>query len=113
MIFLLAFLSWGWPAERTVWVNSASEVPAGLVAVTINRCCGSMKPAIQGGELAWMEPYKGQQIVEGDIVQTPRFLHRVTAVNSRAIRTSGDANRRSDGWTPLSDIQYILRYVQR
>ena len=77
-----------------------------------------MRPAIQGGEFYWAELYVGQPIKVNDFVCFTRWdgkavLHRVTAMNKRAIYTSGDANSQSDGWTENKDVRYILRLVER
>lgn len=113
MFFLAALLSFGWPPERTVWVPPQTPVPSGLVTVRLNDCCGSMRPAIRGGELAYAEPYQNQTGLVGCIISTPEFTHRVTVENRRAVRTAGDANHYSDHWTDKKNIRYIIRFIVR
>lgn len=113
MLLLATFLSFGWPVERTIWVENGYPLPQGEVAVRLSRCCGSMLPAIQGGELAYAEPYSGQPLHEGEIISTTRFTHRITAISKNAVRTAGDANSHSDGWTSKHDIKHIIRYIIR
>jgi hypothetical protein len=75
---------------------------------------GSMRPALRGGEFCWAEIPSPKTIWKiGDIVDTGKVTHRITAMNERAILTSGDANKFNDGWTLKKDVRFILRFVQR
>jgi len=97
-----------------MWIPRGTPVPAGLVRVQINDCCGSMKPAIQGGEIAFAEIVTPWTVLKvGDIVDTGVHTHRITALNERAVLTSGDNNRWADGWTLRKDLKFVIRYVQR
>lgn len=111
MLLLAALLSFGWPKEQTVWVPAGTPCPAGMIVMKVNDCCGSMKPALKGGETAYVEkkhvgPYLG-------FIVGVEQLHRVIAENERAVLTAGDANRGNDGWTPKPQIKYTLRYIVR
>ena len=112
MILLAALLSFGWPALRIEWVPPSTPVPAGMFAVRLAHCCGSMRPSINGGELAYAEPYTGQPLL-GHVVSNGKWLHQVTAETATAVRTAGTANRHSDPWTQKTEIQYIIRYIIR
>lgn len=100
-----------------VWINKG-EAPSGLYRVKLDSPTQSMAPAMTGKEVCYFEPYTGQTISLGDVVWFVRsdgeqVLHRVTSKNKRAVYTSGDANRFSDGWIPLAKVRFILRYVER
>jgi hypothetical protein len=112
MLLLAAFLSFGWPPERTQWLPAGSACPAGLSEVRINPCCGSMRPTLQGGERAYVDPYHGQPIL-GYIISDDLKTHRVVAETAHAYRTSGDANRQSDPWRDKKHIRWVIRYVVR
>lgn len=100
------------------WVERGGPVPHGLVRVKLDSPTQSMAPVMTGKEVCYFEPYTGQPISLGDVVWFVRsdgeqVLHRVTSKNKRAVYTSGDANRHSDGWIPLAKVRFILRYVER
>ena len=116
LLFLL--LGWGVLGASPVWINRGDPVPAGLFRFQLHSPTQSMAPAMKGNEWCWFEQYGGQEIKVNDFVWFVRWdgaqvLHRVTALNKRAIYTSGDANRMSDGWTENKNIRYILRLVER
>jgi len=111
VLFLAAFLGWGWPKEKTQF-GPESGAPKWLSVDKIPACCGSMRPVLRGGEKAYFDTYHGQPL-NGYIVDTGTVLHRVVAENERAVLTSGDANSRSDGWTLKSKIRWVLVYVVR
>lgn len=112
MILLAVFLSFGWPAEKTIWVPSGAPCPAGLYSITLPRCCGSMRPTFSGGETAYAEKYHGQPVI-GFIVSDDLKTHRVVAESKTGYRTSGDANRQSDPWRNKSKLRFVIRYVVR
>lgn len=115
MFLLATLLTFGWPKERTVFLPAPDHtlvIKNGLTELRLATCCGSMRPTIQGGELAYGVPYTGQPLV-GHIVTTNRFTHRVLDENSRAIYTAGDFNRRSDGWSSKKDIRFVIGYIVR
>ena len=101
------------PADRTIYIGPMQGVPSGLVSMTMATCCGSMKPAIQGGEKAWAEKYINQSDLVGRIVMTNKFTHRVIAEGDDWVITSGDANWSTDGKIPKSELRYIIKYVIR
>ncbi len=116
---LIAFLglTLGLPGAP-LWVEKGAAIPKGLVRMKLESPTQSMAPAMTGKEVIYYEPYAGQPIQVNDFVGFIRsdgkyVLHRVTAKNKRAIYTSGDANRWADGWTPLSRVVFIVRYVER
>lgn len=74
-------------------------------------CCGSMRPAIEGGERVIVQ-FRGVAHV-GDIISNGKSMHRVTAENDRAVITAGDANKFSDGWTTRDKIQYRVVVIIR
>lgn len=101
-----------------LWIPKGYPVPLGLIRVQLNSPTQSMAPAMTGKEVCYMEPYGGGQVPVGEFVWFVRWdgaqvLHRVTASNKRAVLTSGDNNRVSDGWTPNNKIRFVLRYVER
>src|SRR5690349_8706726 len=81
-----------------LWINRGDPVPAGLFRKGPIPMTGSMRPMIHGGEFCWVEypPFK-TPLKAGDLVGAltpcgPR-LHEITALNERAVYTSGRANR--------------------
>lgn len=114
MILLATLLSFGWPAERTEWIpRERPALERTLKRVTLNSCCGSMRPAIQGGEVAYVEIYHGQPLHAGEIIDTGFSMHRIVATSKDAVKTSGDANPRADNWTPKNRVRWIVRYIMR
>ena len=96
------------------WIAKGMPIPAGLVRVQIAPCCGSMLPVLKGGEIAFAEIVTPQTILKvGDIVDTRVHTHRITALNERAVLTSGDNNRENDGWRLRKDLKFVIRYVER
>jgi hypothetical protein len=77
-----------------------------------------MRPTFRGGEIVYVEfppfktPLKVRDIVSANTPQGMK-LHRITAINPRAVYTSGDANMWPDGWTLMRDVQYVVRFVER
>lgn len=64
---------------------------------------GSMAPAMEKGDLVILRPNNSNLLKIGDIVQykkagkkSQNVLHRITAIESRGIRTKGDANSAPD-----------------
>lgn len=113
----LLFLLIGLPLMGApVWVNKG-EAPKGLVR-SAYRETGSMRPALVGDGHFYYLPYsEGVALKVGDWVWVKReglnALHVVTALNKRAILTSGLANRWADGWSPRSAIVGVCLYVER
>jgi len=97
--------------EKTIFVPK--PVP-GYVSIQLGMCCGSMRPALYGGETVFVSPPLPSEDLLGHIViRDDGITHRVTAQNVRAVYTAGDANQRSDGWYPRSQIVWVIRYVLR
>lgn len=115
LLFLLLALPL---AAEPIWLDAGKPAPTNLIRLKLNSPTQSMAPAMTGKEVIYIEPYTGQPIYVNDFVgfvrsDGKRVLHRVTALNSRAIYTSGDANSFSDGWTPKKKIYMVVRYVVR
>lgn len=116
---LIVFLLLALPALASpIWVNKG-EAPKGLIRSGY-RDTGSMRPALTGDGFYWYLPYsEGVALKAGDWVWVKRasdgmnVIHVVTALNKRAVLTSGLANRWSDGWSPRSNIVGICLYVER
>lgn len=74
---------------------------------------GSMRPALDERSVVLFEPYVGQALRVGDLVEFDRaglrVLHRVIEVRRNGVITQGDANPAPDGLVPLSAI--TRRYV--
>lgn len=72
-----------------------------------------MRPALDERSVVLFEPYAGQPLRVGDIVEWSRgnlrILHRVIEVRPNGVVTKGDANDRDDGLVPWSRI--TRRYV--
>jgi hypothetical protein len=74
----------------------------------------SMAPALQGGEITLLIDYQpGMPLKRGQMVifdrgDFPNVLHRVWSFNGSAAYISGDNNRYSDGWIPVSQIKYVV-----
>ena len=105
-------------AGEPLWIPHGYPVPVGLLRIKLESPTQSMAPSMTGKEVCYIELYVGQPIKVNDFVCFTRWdgkavLHRVTAMNKRAIYTSGDANSQSDGWTENKDVRYILRLVER
>lgn len=114
-LLLIALLLGGcttWPSPSYSYVTPRGAYP-GLKLVRLANCCGSMRPGIQGGEMAWVEPYTGQPLTLGDVVATATAMHMVVAQTKTHVKTTGTANRHSDAWSPKSEIKWVLRYVVR
>lgn len=111
MIALL-ILALGWPTLQTPF-GPPRQPEANWTALTVSRCCGSMRPHLKGGELVYVSPALPGERLLGQIIATPDRLHMVTAENRTHVRTAGTANRHSDGWTPRTQIAYVVRYVTR
>lgn len=115
-----------WPAEQTefIHVNSRGEAmklaadwqtsAPGRTWTTAGACCGSMRPALYGGEILLIEIYTGQPLTAGKMAIFYRAdgqvttVHRVIEANGRAVYFSGDNNQYSDGWIPLSSVRAVV-----
>lgn len=98
-----------------LWIERGTPLPAELIRYPV-RDTGSMRPAINRDTFIWCRPYAGQVSV-GDWVVFLRgdgtcVMHAVTAVNKRAVLTSGLANRWSE-WILRGQILGVVRYVER
>lgn len=104
-----------------LFVDKGMPVPLEYKQGEFGHCCGSMLPYVRGGESYFYEPYipgkttlrKGDWLVlyrqsDGKLVG-----HELTAMNERAVYTSGVNNRFSDGWSPKSSIVGIVRVIVR
>ena len=112
MLLLAALLSFGCP-NLDVEFGPPKPLPGGCWQAQASYCCGSMLPAIRGGETLYVRSWDGKEPLLGKLVSTGKVLHQVVAENKRAVFTSGINNRHSDGWTPKAEIQYVVRYVVR
>lgn len=112
LVLWLSGCASAWPDSRTVYIPDAKHAPLGTFPVVLSKCCGSMRPAIQGGELAFAELYRGQPLL-GHVVSTDAVTHRVVAESATHVILSGDANPRSDGWIPKSRITYVVTHIVR
>lgn len=101
------------PADKTVYLNPGDAVPSGLIEMRMPTCCGSMKPAIMGGERTWVERYSNQTGLSGYIVMTDKVTHRVVAETQDTVVLAGDNNASADGRVLKSDIRYIVKYIMR
>jgi hypothetical protein len=111
-MILLCIALLGWPTLRTEFGPPRVRA-AGWEPKLVAECCGSMQPHLRGGELIYVSPPMPGERLVGHIISKGDALHMVTAENSRAVRTAGTANRKSDGWTPRERIEYVVRYVVR
>ncbi len=112
MILLATLLSFGWPSVSLEW-GPVRPLKEGEFIRRANVCCGSMHPYINGGETLYVSKWNGQESLLGKVVATPSNLHQVVAENDRAVKTSGTANRSSDGWMQKKDLLYVVRYGVR
>lgn len=112
MFLLATALLFGWP-KLEVEFGAARPLREGEFFVRANECCGSMKPAIVGGELLIASRWDGREKLLGRIVDNGIALHQVVAENKRAIKTAGLANRQSDSWSPKSSVRYVIRQIVR
>lgn len=114
MKYLLFLLLGANLSGEPLWIPKGFPVPSGLVKANIANCCASMKPALQGGEVCYLEKVTPETKLQiGDIVDTGKATHRITAMNKRAVYTSGDANMWPDGWTLRKDLLWVVRFVER
>jgi len=114
LLFLIPTLLTGGP----LWIPKGNA-PEGLLRSRVI-ATGSMRPAITQDTYFWYEPYNDSvPLSVGDWVWFIResdgksSLHAVTALNQRAIYTTGIANRNSDGWSPRKNIIGVVRFVER
>jgi hypothetical protein len=120
--FLLLFLGLTLAAPGApLWIDKGMPVPANLRVGRFANCCGSMRPYVTGGETYYFEPYlHGKTALRlGDWLVLYREIdgalvgHELTAMNPRAVYTSGTANKYSDGWTVRGNIIGVIRIVVR
>lgn len=110
MLFLAAALLSFWPAP-VLEFGPSKPVESGNWVMTVNECCGSMRPHLKGGERIHVSlPTPGERLI-GKVISNGAVLHMVIAENPRAVRTSGTNCRSDPEWTPRSNIQYVVRYV--
>lgn len=118
VLLFLPCLGWASP----LWIpNGSNLIPVGLKQSVFAQCCGSMSPAIHGGETFYYEEYaEGKtKFRKGDWIWLRRendgmfVVHEVTALNSRAVYTSGINNHYSDGWSPRKNIIGVVRLIVR
>lgn len=112
MFLLFAILSFGWPAPAVEFGPAKAPAPLHW-KLTVANCCGSMRPILNGGETVHVSPPLPKEQLTGKIIYNGQSLHMVSTENERAVRTSGTNNRHSDDWTPRSQIEYVVRYVER
>lgn len=74
---------------------------------------GSMRPTLDEHSVILFEPYLGQLLRRGDIIEfyrgPSRVLHRVIEVRATGVITRGDANELPDPFVPYSAVS--RRYV--
>lgn len=104
------------------FLEQARELLSRDISVEIRMSGGSMRPAIEDGDVITIEPIKDSTIKQGDIIlyQT-RFdtavIHRVVRIerasSGRAVLTRGDASAQNDIPAPLHRIMGRVRQVER
>jgi hypothetical protein len=116
-----------WPEPRLEFYHAATPEQAKAYAYKVAAerkltlmnvaYTGSMRPHLTGGEMILVEPYHGQAIQTGDVLDFyrepdfPHVLHVAADQNQRAVYMSGTANKFSDGWYPKGRINGICRLV--
>ena len=70
-----------------------------------------MRPLIQGGELAYVETYKDQELEPGMVVAANGKLHMIVSMIGERIYTAGINNTRTDWRGRKKDVQFILRIL--
>jgi signal peptidase I len=108
--------------EAPDFLEHARNLLSKNIPVEIRMSGGSMRPAIEDGDIITIEPVKDSPIKQGDIIlyQT-RFdtavIHRVVrierAATGRSILTRGDASMQNDIPAPLHRILGRVRQVER
>lgn len=69
----------------------------------------SMMPTIRpSSTILYVDYDSSMQLVEGDIIYTDNFGHRVISVYEDYVVTKGDNNKVIDEPTPLSEIKYVV-----
>ena len=82
---------------------------------------GSMKPALEVGDLVIVQGVPASEIKEGDIIvfnkpgEESHTIHRVTTIETLAngtirFKTKGDANPTEDPWIPEQNVQGRVLY---
>lgn len=93
-------LLWGLPRFLTWYL----ETPYPMAAIT----SGSMWPALNEGDLVFIEGVAKEDITEGDIVvwRNPDgfTIHRVVRLNDTTLVTKGDANFTEDAPVRYEDV---------
>ena len=65
---------------------------------------GSMRPGIQPGDLAVVQPVRVSKLRVGDVIaylppgRTTPVMHRIVSINAHGMVTKGDANPVADPW---------------
>jgi signal peptidase I len=108
--------------EAPDFLEQARDMLSRNIPVEIRMSGGSMRPAIEDGDLIIIEPIKDSPVKQGDIIlyQT-RFdtavIHRVVriekAASGRSVLTRGDASAQTDIPAPLHRILGRVRQVER
>jgi signal peptidase I len=108
--------------EAPDFLEQARDMLSRNIPVEIRMSGGSMRPAIEDGDMIIIEPIKDSPVKQGDIIlyQT-RFdtavIHRVVriekAASGRSVMTRGDASAQTDIPAPLHRILGRVRQVER
>jgi signal peptidase I len=108
--------------EAPDFLEQARDMLSRNIPVEIRMSGGSMRPAIEDGDMIIIEPIKDSPVKQGDIIlyQT-RFdtavIHRVVriekAASGRSVLTRGDASAQTDIPAPLHRILGRVRQVER
>lgn len=115
------------PAASSSFSHDAALALAGRISQSVVpplsfgtiQATGSMKPTLDERTVVLYEPYLGQPLKVGDIVEfargPQRVLHRVVEVRRNGVVTRGDNNDRDDGLIPFSQItrRYVGQIVSR
>jgi signal peptidase I len=108
--------------EAPDFLEQARELLSRNIPVEIRMSGGSMRPAIEDGDIIIIEPIKDSPVKQGDIVlyQT-RFdtavIHRVVRIekasSGRSVLTRGDASAQADIPASVHRILGRVRQVER
>ncbi|HWP42088.1 MAG TPA: signal peptidase I [Blastocatellia bacterium] len=108
--------------EAPDFLEQSRDLLSRNIPVEIRMSGGSMRPAIEDGDIITIEPIKDSPIKQGDIIlyQT-RFdtavIHRVVriekAASGRSVVTRGDASLQNDIPAPYHRILGRVRQVER
>lgn len=124
-----ALKRWLRRAGATVLVLTAVALMTGAIIVSLAHVrlepvlSGSMRPAIQPGDLAILRPVSVTHLHVGEVIayhppgQTAPVMHRIISINDRGLVTKGDANRTPDPWgrvtTQDTTVEHLVTVVPK